>query len=346
VIFRAARNPVTIVLAVVAVLALAVAAVVWRGPSLDLVQSAFAAVAWDWVALAIALNVLSVGVRVLAWRTVILQAMPAPHPRLRAIFSAFSVGLLANAILPGRIGELARVAVLSRNTPNQPGQWATLAGTVFAHRVFDFVAVIFLVVYVLATARVPAWALTSIAVAVALGLTLLAFSLITARKHNRSPREGIGAVRRLITMARNGLGVMRDPTASVVAVFFQCVGWGLQLAAVYAAMRAFQIAEPLAAAGLVLVLMNVAMIFPLWPGNVGLVQAAIALPLVPYGIDYAHGFAFGIGLQAIEASVGIGLGLIFLAREGLSIATLRTYGTPEDSTERSAEPPVRARVPG
>src|SRR5581483_9522372 len=53
---------------------------------------------------------------------------------------AFSVGLFANAILPGRIGELARVAVLTRKLPGRRGAWATLVGTVFAHRVFDVVA--------------------------------------------------------------------------------------------------------------------------------------------------------------------------------------------------------------
>jgi hypothetical protein len=118
-------------------------------------------------------------------------------------------------------------------------------------------------------------------------------------------------------------------------------------------MRAFQIEEPLAAAALVLVLMNVATIFPLWPGNVGLVQAAIALPLIPYGIAYAHGVAFGFGLQAIEASVGIGVGLVFLAREGLSYAMLRVMPDAaqaevpeaEDAAEE-APARARARVPG
>jgi hypothetical protein len=88
-------------------------------------------------------------------------------------------------------------------------------------------------------------------------------------------------------------------------------------------MRAFHIHSGFPAAGLVLVLMNVATIFPLWPGNVGLTQAAIALPLVQYGVPYARGFAFGIGLQLIEASVGIGIGLMFLGREGLSFAILK-----------------------
>jgi hypothetical protein len=56
---------------------------------------------------------------------------------------------------------------------------------------------------------------------------------------------------------------------------------------------------------------------------VGLLQAAIGFALLSYGVAYAHGFAFGIGLQAIEASVGVGLGLVYLAREGFSFAMLR-----------------------
>lgn len=74
---------------------------------------------------------------------------------------------------------------------------------------------------------------------------------------------------------------------------------------------------------LVLALMNVALIVPLWPGNVGLQQAAVALPLVGYGVAYARGFAYGIGLQAIESSVGYVLGVLFLLREGLTIGALK-----------------------
>src|SRR4029453_2863706 len=107
----------------------------------------------------------SVLARALAWRTVIVQAFDKPHPTFMLVFSAFSVGLLANAVLPGRIGELARVAVLNRHMP-QEGAWARLLGTVFAHRVFDLVAVITLILYVLSTAPIPNWATTSLIVLV------------------------------------------------------------------------------------------------------------------------------------------------------------------------------------
>ena len=40
----------------------------------------------------------------------------------------------------------------------RPGTWATIVGTVFAHRLFDVVAATGLVVYVLYTSRIPQWA--------------------------------------------------------------------------------------------------------------------------------------------------------------------------------------------
>ena len=58
------------------------------------------------------LNLLSVLARSLAWRLTIDQALPPPQPTFGQVFSAFGIGLLGNAVLPARAGELARVAVL------------------------------------------------------------------------------------------------------------------------------------------------------------------------------------------------------------------------------------------
>ncbi len=326
----------------------------WRGPSLTAIGDAFTQVRWEWVALAIGLNLASVVVRALAWRTVIRQAMTPPHPGIMLVFSAFSVGLFANAVLPGRIGELARVAVLTRKLPRRRGLWATLVGTVFAHRVFDLVPVVILILYVVRTAKIPAWAITSLLVFVGVGTALFTFAFASARRPHSARLDGLGAARRIVAMAREGLGVMRTPLGAALAILLQISGWVFQLLAVWTAMRAFDIHAPLPAAAVVLLLMNVATVFPLWPGNVGLVQVAIATPLkASYGVAYAHGVAFGFGLQAIEASVGIGVGLLFLAREGLSIAMLRVMPsaaqaeTAVDAEEPEADArPARARVPG
>jgi glycosyltransferase 2 family protein len=334
----------------VGLLALAISLIWWRGPDWHLVRSTFTVVRWPWVVAAVGLNVLSVVVRALAWNTVIRQAIPGVRPGFRLVFSAFCVGLFANAVLPGRVGELGRVVVLARRFGRRTGAFATLIGTVFAHRMFDLFPMIGLVVWVLLQAKLPHWAEMTIAVVIGLGVALFLFAVVGARASMGNVLdEGLGRVRSLITRARVGLAIMREPVAAVTAALFQLLGWVCQLLAVYAAMRAFRIYEPIVAAGLVLVIVNVVTVFPFWPGNIGLVQAAVAVSLAQYGVAYGRGFAYGIGLQLIEASVGIGVGTLFLAREGLSYATLKEMESSAEVDEAAAvkadaevEPSLRA----
>lgn len=328
--------------AAVAVLALflAMGLLWWRGPDWGSVLDAFRFVIWSWIVLALFLNVVSTLFRALSWRMTIGQALPREHqPRLDDVLSAFGVGLLANAVVPGRLGELARVATLRRHLPDAPpGTSATLVGTVFAHRLFDLVPATILVVWVLLTAEVPHWAVIAFGIALFVGFALFTVAWLGARRHHRTVvSEGVGTFGHLFVMARQGLSVLKAPFPLAVAILLQCGGWLMQLLAVYAAMQAFDIDAPLPAAGLVLVLMNVATIVPLWPGNVGLVQAAVALPLRNYGVPYATGFAYGLALQAIEMACGVGLGLIALAREGISFAVLRRMEGDEDSAENAVE---------
>lgn len=325
--------------------AVALAVVFWRGPDWDSVAGAFTAVSWWWIVVAVALNLVSVAARAVAWRAVVAQALPVT-PRFGHVFSAFAIGLLANAVLPARAGELARVVVLGRRLERGRGYSATLLGTVFMHRLFDTVPALLLVVYVLITAKIPHWAITALVIAAGVAVLLLAAALAGSRLR-RPVLEELNPARRLLAMARLGLAVLRSPVGAAVALTFQSIGWLLQLLAVWATMRAFEIDAPLPAAALVLLLMNVATVFPLWPGNIGLLQAAVALPLVSYGVAYARGFAYGLGLQLLEMSVGVGVGLAFLAREGLSFATLKRM--PEEAQAavpidvvREAEP-ARAR---
>ncbi len=310
----------------VGVLAAVAGLAVWRAPDLNPIGNAFAAVDWGWVAAAIGLNLLSVQVRAIAWHIVLNQALPPPHPRHRYVFSAFCVGLLGNAVLPGRVGEIARVGVLAKHVPNGRQMWGAILGSIVAHRLFDVIPTIGLVIYVLVAARIPNWALPGVEIILGVGAFLIvaSFALVWWQRRKGHPEgEAIGRLRRLWHMVIRGLHVLHAPGPAIAAAFFQILGWTAQVFAVYLAFKAFDIDVPIAAAALVLLVVNVALAFPLWPGSIGLFQAATALALLPYGVAYQNGFVFGIGLQAIEASVGIGLGLLYLAREGISFAMLK-----------------------
>jgi glycosyltransferase 2 family protein len=295
----------------------------WRESNLESFGSALVHVGWSWALAAIAFNLLSAIAGSLAWDTVIKQAMPVPHPRYRDVLSAFSTGLLGNIMLPARAGELARIAVLARRLGGRTGIWATLLGTVVAYRLLDLLPSLALIVYVLVSAPIPHWALKSLMLVAVLGSALFALGFASARRHERPLFEASGRFRRVVMTAREGLGILRSPLPAATATLYQSIAWLSQLLAVFATLRAFGVALPLSAAALVLALVNLAILFPLWPGNVGLLQATVALPLAAYGVDYGRGIAFGVGMQAIEVSVGVSLGLFSLAREGLSVAALR-----------------------
>ena len=332
-------------LLVAATAALAVV-VVWAVPDLHVIGRAFGEVEWRWVAAAIGLNLFSVQVRAIAWHIVLNEALPPPHPRHRHVFAAFCVGLLGNAVLPGRVGEVARVAVMTRHVPNGAEAWPPILGSVFVHRLFDVIPTMGLVIYVIATAKIPSWALPGVEIVLGIGGALLLAGLVLAiryRRHGGRTPEGAGRVRRLLDQSLQALRVLHSPGPALAAAFFQLLGWTAQILAVWVAFRAFGIEEPIAAAGLVLLVVNVALAFPLWPGSVGLFQAAVALALLPYGIAYQHGFAYGIGLQAIEMSVGVALGLVYLAREGISFAMLKRIPRVTAELDSADDPPARPR---
>jgi uncharacterized membrane protein YbhN (UPF0104 family) len=293
-----------------------------RDSDLTAFLTAFANVSWRWAAAAIAMNLLSAIAGTLAWRTVIVQAMPPPRARYRDVLSAFSIGLLGNIVVPGRAGELARIAVLAPRLQKRQASFATLGGTVVAYRLLDLVPSLLLIGYVLIAAPIAHWAVVSLALVAAVGVCLLAAGFASARRHERLIQAS-GRFRELIRMGREGLGILRAPIPAALATAYQLSAWCAQLLAVFATMRAFGLDLSLGVAAVVLALVNLAILFPLWPGNVGLLQATVALPLVTYGVSYGHGIAFGVGLQAIEISVGVSLGLIFLAREGLTLPVRR-----------------------
>ena len=304
------------------------------------VLDAFKVVIWSWIVLAFLLNVVSTLFRALSWRLTVGQALPPEHqPRLVHVLSSFGVGLLANAVVPGRLGELARVATLRRHLPDAPpGTSAILVGTVFAHRLFDLVPASILVVWVLLTAEVPHWAVVSITIAAAVGFALFTVAWLGARRHDRPVMsEGMGSRRQLVVMGRQGLSVLKAPVPLAGADLAPVHGLadaaprGVRRDAGVRDRRAASRRRPRPRA------------HEHRDDRAALAREHRARagsrrdPARNYGVPYAIGFAYGLALQAIEIACGVTLGLIAIAREGISFAMLRRMEDDERSAEDALE---------
>jgi hypothetical protein len=69
------------------------------------------------------------------------------------------------------------------------------------------------------------------------------------------------------------------------------------------------IREAFAAAIIILPALDLAGLFPVTPGNVGLTSGAIAVALEAHGIAFHSGLAAGIAFHAVETGVGLLFGI-------------------------------------
>ena len=168
---------------------------------------------WRWVIVGVVLNLLSVLARALSWNLTIHQALPEPQPAVRAGVLGLRRRPARERRAPGPCRRArARRRALRGTCPARPGTSATLLGTVFAHRLFDLFPIALLVAYVLATAKIPHWAVTGLVIFGLVGLALLTVAMLSARR--AGTRAASTAQRRRARCSRwraQGLAVLRTP---------------------------------------------------------------------------------------------------------------------------------------
>jgi uncharacterized protein (TIRG00374 family) len=238
-------------------------------------------------------------------------------------FWASQVGLLANNVLPVRAGELVRVLSLCRESGLR--RTAVLA-TVGVERVFDLAVVAALQLAV--ATQLPSAAVTRrftllaalILVVSALVVAILAVAparRIAGQLLTRLPglraRGGV-----VIDSLRTGLAALRDRELAAVALLWTMASWLVLAVAGWCVLRAFALDLPWHAALFLLVAVTFAQAVPASAGSVGVFELAARAALVAYGVPPAIALSAGLVLHAVSALPFIALGVVGMARLGIS----------------------------
>jgi phosphatidylinositol alpha-mannosyltransferase len=336
---------VAIVLAVIALLAL----VVFALSRLELSRAGHALVtaSLGWIALALLLMSLAMLMRAVSWHETLRAALPDTPMHWWPVVRALMIGVMASALVPGRIGEPSRVLVLSRRLEGRTTRLLpVVAGTVFSQTLINLLALVILLVVSFTSVPLPNGHAAAIATALALPLAICALVLAGPRllalgRRSRWPRveRAANTVSRLLQLARQGLVVFARPRYGSTAIAFQLLAWALQWLACYMVILALGLesqAGPVAAAAILLAV-NLSAILPATPSNVGVFQAACLVVLAAYGVGAGQGLAYGIILQAVEVVTALALGVPALLKEGLSWQDIRPSGVRSEA-EAELEP--------
>ncbi|MGO8683942.1 MAG: lysylphosphatidylglycerol synthase transmembrane domain-containing protein [Thermoleophilia bacterium] len=302
--------------------------------SLARMGESFAYADWHWLIVAMALMFASIGLGSAAL-AVIVNALGGVHARLGETFSATSIGLLANSIVPVRMGTViapyALYVLLRRRGVTLP--FVTTLGLTLTEELFAAATLIVLSLLFVSLLPLPPWALPLLILSALVALTLLAAGIVVEHRRRRllaasttarATAPAAGKLRRLLPALLDSQRIMGKPWSVLLVIALEMLTCLVQLITVWSVLQAFHLgAGGLRAAGLVLVLTNLISLVAITPGNVGTFQAAAVAALAACGVAAEPALAFALGLQFLQFAVGAVAGLASLGLQDLTLADLR-----------------------
>ncbi|MCK9519727.1 MAG: flippase-like domain-containing protein [Dehalococcoidia bacterium] len=278
-----------------------------------------------WIALAVAALILSLVAKTVRWRLLLPDESGITTPRLYRILH---ISFLLNNVLPARLGDVARVAMTSR----QPGlRFGHVLSSLLTERVTDFITL--LACFVLVSPFLPfprqyqeelrlAWIMLA-------GLALLTLVILALRHRLIGVAQRFPIPRRLqTTRLSNEAASFREGVRQLFSRRHILPIWGWSwtawlgaFAINYLLMRALGINAPVTVAVLLTCTTNLAMLVPSSPGYLGVFHVAATLSLLPFNVGESTAFSFAVLAHLVNVLPVSIIGAVFLllGKESLSL---------------------------
>ncbi len=271
-----------------------------------------------WMTLALASVVATVGAKAARWRA--LYPGAGGRPRLRALIMALLIGMMANLLVPARVGELARIYVVER----LEGQSKALSlSTIVIEKWVDLVMLLLAFAGLLLFLSWPAWlvawgrglawlagALTAALIGALFLLNQMhplaerAASLLPARWGDRI-MDGWRAV-------QMGLAALRSAPQMGALLSWTLLVWLLSVGTNWLLLRALALPPSLLIALTLLVILQAGSALPSSPAKIGVFHYLTMLGLGLFHIPQDAALAFAVWLHLVVVILLIGLGILCL----------------------------------
>jgi uncharacterized membrane protein YbhN (UPF0104 family) len=297
----------------------------------------FTAISWAPLVLAVVCHLGRIAARSRAWRNVIAAAYPDAEVQWRQVLGGYVAGLGANAILPGRGGDLLRLYIVKHRVDGST--YPTLASTMLADGIVDFVVASLLILWALSSGILPGrdtlpvlpgsdwlWVFHNPRQSLIIAGFFLAIALVVV---------GIWFPR--ITAfwerVRQGLTILRTPRRYLREVaLWDAVDWMLRITSIFFFLRAFDLPATLYNALVYQVAGSLSTALPLTPAGIGTEQALLAY-LFSDVATTSQILSFSVGVKIVTIVVNVTLGTIAVA---LMLGSVRwRHRVEADAAERA-----------
>jgi glycosyltransferase 2 family protein len=247
------------------------------------------------LAAALVLHITNHGLRSLAWRNVLAAAYPTTRVPILGVASAYAVGVALNAVVPGRGGDAAKVALVRVGIGGS--NVATIASTMSVVVLFDLAAATLIVLGAAAGGTIPFSPQLNNLPVVAVGLVAVVALVAVAGRRLRP------ALQRIWAAARQGGAILRTPGRYARRVAAPQAGaWACRITVVYLLMAAFGLPATVSGAAVVMVLCGASTLVPLTPGGAGTQQVMLTFALSEAATAAA---VLSFSITAVNALLGV-----------------------------------------
>ncbi len=262
---------------------------------------------------------------------------PSKEISISRLFPVLVIGFALNNLFPGRPGEFARPYWLGV----REGMSKTLGfATVVVERVADGIALIGFLLLAFAAftplgIQLPpvAWTIALLA-AILFGVALVGLLFLLLREQialaifqrvtRLIPRGLAARLEQMLGSFTVGLHSLKSPRDLLLIVVLSFAVWTCEAISYGLILTAFSILpsmpERAVAAVFVMVLINLGIMIPAAPGGLGPFEAAGVFALGAFAVDPTTAASAALGAHALQYLLITGLGLVFVWREGISLA--------------------------
>jgi hypothetical protein len=293
----------------------------------DIVQD-FKKIQFSYVVLFLIVAIFMQWLRSYRWG-VILQ--PLEKIDQLSLFSVSSVGFLAIAAIPARIGELARPYLIAKKSTIK---MSSALGTIIVERVLDSFSVLAIAVIVLLLTDLPSWMIKSSVLFFLLTLTLFCCIVglvwrrekaleIINRVLGKLPGKFANKIDELIHRFIDGFQIIVNIKLLVYLFFLSALVWLLDVLAIYILLKAFGFTLPVMASFVVMIILIVGIAVPTAPGFIGSWHFSCILALGLFGVAKPEAFSFAVVYHFLSMVIVAVLGVIFLPFNKFSISDMK-----------------------
>jgi glycosyltransferase 2 family protein len=290
-----------------------------------------------WFAASVVAATLTFPLRALRWR--IFLSSSTPNRQLKPYWRAVAIGFMANNILPARAGEVVR-AYAGTELIGVP--FPSSLASIGVERIFDGVILVFFLAIAVASPTFPTDAMVGRTSVAGLARTMavlfagaLVVLIIMVRNKDRAlplvnrvlgrllPERFATPAMRVLAHLVQGLGVLHSSHDMARVVIWTLALWGTNAASYVFGFLAFGIELPHGAAFVLQSVAAFGVAIPAAPGFFGVFEKIAQSVLGIYGVSATLAFSFAIAIHMgwfVPITI---IGLVELARSGLTLRQLR-----------------------